>query len=125
MARNKKLEKENTKKTKRVKNYSNFVWKKLPAFIFAGTVIFFSVINLTLWTLNELAEEKRKPIEREIAGWESLLSKTPTYRDGYLKLATLYWRLKDDQRAIKNLEKAEEIDPNHEETKKLKEKLEY
>ena len=90
-----------------------------------GVVIIISLLNLALWARNEIAKKLKSPIEQEITYWEEIINKTPTYRDGYLKLATLYWKLNEDEKAKTALNKATEIDPNYGEVKRLKTKLGY
>ena len=88
-------------------------------------MVLISLSIFSLWTRNELAKFTREPIEQEIIKWEQLVLVTPTYRDGYLKLATLYWRLDEDEKAKEMLTRAKGIDPNYEETEKLKKDLGY
>lgn len=93
-------------------------------FLFASLIIFLSITNLALWAKSEIAQESREPIKKEILYWESIVAQTPTYRDGYLKLATLHWQLRDDEGARVYLEKAEQVDPNSEKVKEVKAELE-
>lgn len=116
MAKGKKVEK--VVKVVQVKNAKRFL-----LFICGGIIILLSITNLALWAKNEIAKEKRAPIENEIIYWENTVDKTPTYRDGYLKLATLYWQLGNNEKAKDNFIKAQQIDPNYEKTKELKKSL--
>lgn len=100
-------------------------YRKSLIFLGSGIIIFLSLANIILWTKNEIAKQKRMPIKNEIAYWENLIQETPTYRDGYLKLATLYWQLEDKEKVKENLDKAIEVDPNYEETKRLRKQLGY
>ena len=86
-------------------------------------ILLVALSNLALFARNEYAKYKRAPIEAEVKQWEEVVSKTPTYRDGYLKLDTLYWQLEEDDKAKTALDKAREIDPNYSETEKLRDKL--
>lgn len=97
--------------------------KKLLLFLGGGIIIFLSITNLIFWFANKTAEAKIQPIKNEILYWEGVVEKTPTYRDGYLKLATLYWQLHDDKKAKENLDKASEVDPNSEKIKDLRKQL--
>lgn len=91
----------------------------------SGIILLISLLNFGLWSRNKIAGWQRQPIEQEIAKWEEIVSNTPTYRDGYLKLATLYWKLKEDNKAKESLNRATEIDPNYEGIEELKKKLGY
>ncbi len=89
----------------------------------AIVILLFAISNLALYARNEYAKWQKTPIETEIKQWEEVVAKTPTYRDGYLKLATLYWKLRQDDKAKAALERAHEIDPNYEATYELEQKL--
>lgn len=93
--------------------------------VVGGIILIISFANLTVWGWNVVAQWRREPIEKEIAQWEQIVQETPTYRDGYLKLATLYWKLHEDGKAKAALDEAQKIDPNYEETKKLRGLLGY
>ena len=97
------------------------------ALLWAGAIIILlaALSNLGLWARNEYAKWQRTPIEAEIKQWEEVVEKTPTYRDGYLKLATLYWKLRQDDKAKEAINRAKEIDPNYDATYDLEEKLGY
>ena len=103
------------------------VSKVSKVFLWAGAIIIVlaALSNLGLFARNEYAKWQRAPIEAEIKQWEEVVEKTPTYRDGYLKLATLYWKLRQDDKARVAIQKAKEIDPNYEATYELEEKLGY
>src|SRR3989338_11058040 len=49
----------------------------------------------------------------EITKWEKLIIKYPNYRDGYIKLAILYWKISDFDKTKNFLSRALELDPNH------------
>jgi tetratricopeptide (TPR) repeat protein len=59
-------------------------------------------------------------IRGEIERWEKIVDERSDYRDGYLKLAVLYWRLGEEVKARENLDKALEIDPNYDLALELK-----
>ena len=65
--------------------------------------------------LGKIKERILEPeeIKEEIEKWQGFVGGKPDYRDGYLKLAVLYWRLGEEVRAKENLQKALEIDPNY------------
>lgn len=62
-------------------------------------------------------------IKKLIAAWEKIIEEKPNYRDGYLQLAYLHYRLYENERAKEYLEKAIELDPNYEPTKELEKLL--
>ncbi len=78
-------------------------------------------------TLEELWQRKHhsdpKDIKRLIAAWEKVIKEKPDYRDGYLQLAYLHYKLYEDEKAKEYLEKAIELDPNYELTRLMKEVL--
>ena len=119
MARSKKVEK--VSKAPQVPK----ALKKSAMWVGGGIVVLLIIANLTLWLRNYVAQELRSPIENDIAHWKEVVFETPTYRDGYLKLATLYWRLGENEKAKSSLERAREIDPNYDQTYELEEKLGY
>lgn len=58
-------------------------------------------------------DEKREKIQKEIVFWQKTEEDFPGYRDGYLKLAILNWKIYQNDEAQKFLNKALEIDPNN------------
>jgi tetratricopeptide (TPR) repeat protein len=72
-----------------------------------------------LWQQKHYSDPK--DIKKLISGWEEVLEKYPDYRDGYLQLAYLYYKLDKNKQAKENLKKALALDPNWEKTKELKE----
>lgn len=62
---------------------------------------------------------KKATLRAEITRWEQEMYDKPDYRDGYLKLASLYYQLGELEAARNNLLNAREISPNHPATKKL------
>ena len=74
-------------------------------------------------TLEKLWNQKHysdpKDIKKLISGWEETLEKYPDYRDGYLQLAYLYYKIYQDEKAKENLTKALELDPNFETAQEL------
>lgn len=65
--------------------------------------------------------QEKKRIESEIIKWQQILAKYPGYRDVYLRLAALNWKINNEERAKEYLEKAKELDPNSEIIKEFKE----
>jgi tetratricopeptide (TPR) repeat protein len=68
-------------------------------------------------------EAKPEDIRQLIAYWEEIISEKPNYRDGYLQLAILNYKLFENEKAKEYLERALELDPNFETTKELKKVL--
>jgi len=75
-------------------------------------------------TLEKLWQQKHysdpKDIKKLISRWEEILEKYPDYRDGYLQLAYLYYKIYQNEKAKENLTKALELDPNFEPTQEVK-----
>jgi tetratricopeptide (TPR) repeat protein len=75
-------------------------------------------------TLEKLWQQKHysdpKDIKKLISGWEEVLEKYPNYRDGYLQLAYLYYKIYQDEKVKENLTKALELDPNFPPTQEIK-----
>lgn len=116
MARKKKVTPPKVRKVEQTKR-SWLLW------VCAALILLFAISNLGLFVRNEYAKWQKAPIEAEIKQWEEVVAKTPTYRDGYLKLATLYWKLRQDDKAKAAIEKSIEIDPNYDATYELEQKL--
>lgn len=66
---------------------------------------------------------QREKIQKEIVFWQKTTEGFPGYRDGYLKLAVLNWKIYQTDEAQKFLQKALEIDPNNETIKRFKEMI--
>jgi Tfp pilus assembly protein PilF len=78
--------------------------------------------------IDRLWQKKResdpKDIRKLIGKWEAIVFEKPDYRDGYLQLALLHYKLYENQKARENLKKALELDPNFEPVKKMKKEIE-
>lgn len=74
------------------------------------------VIKKTDLSLEKLWEEKQandpQDIQRLIILWEEIVAQKPDYRDGYLQLAVLNYKVFENKKAHDFLEKALAIDPN-------------
>jgi len=88
-------------------------------------ILFLLLLFSIFWPKRDIAWEwqEKKRIEGEILRWEEILEKYPGYRDVYLRLAVLNWQINNDEKAKENLQKAKDIDPNFEMTKKLEKTL--
>lgn len=62
-------------------------------------------------------------IKRLITAWEKIIEEKPNYRDGYLQLAYLHYKVYENKKAKEYLEKAIELDPNYEPTRELEKLL--
>jgi tetratricopeptide (TPR) repeat protein len=73
--------------------------------------------------LDELWQRKHysdpKDIRRLISAWEKIVQEKPNYRDGWLQLAILHYKLYENEKARQYLQKALELDPNFEPAKEL------
>lgn len=67
-------------------------------------------------TLQKIQEVKNQPedIKGQIRFWQEVIDQFPNYRDAYIKLAILNWKIYRSFEAKRNLEKAFQIDPNNE-----------
>lgn len=90
----------------------------------AGLIIVtLSMFNFAAYkTLNKTAYVLGASVSNDdkIIYWEEFLKSYPDYKDGWIKLAKLYYQKGDIQSAEVALEKAVEIDPNSEEIRSLK-----
>lgn len=64
-------------------------------------------------------EKKPEEVEKLITEWEEIISEKPDYRDGYLQLALLHYKLFENEKAKECLQKAIELDPNFEPTREM------
>lgn len=73
--------------------------------------------------LEELWQQKQysdpEDIQRLIATWEKIVEEKPDYRDGWLQLTVLYYKLYQNDKAKVALKKAFDIDPNYKPTQEL------
>ena len=89
-----------------------------------------SLINLNLFVDNKrvLGVSYEQPVRNtssEIAFWQELLAKNPTYFDGWIELAGLSFEAGDKETGYSALNKARQINPNSEKLKMLEESLGY
>lgn len=71
----------------------------------------FSAVESAVFAEEELREEIRE--------WKNVLKTQPGYRDGYLQLALLHYKLSEDFEALKNWQEAWRLDPNNEQVAKM------
>lgn len=93
--------------------------KKIPKNIFLAS--FFLLVSLILLK----TEDKR--INQRILGlqtqlntdlkttydWEQILAERPDYRDGWIQLSAIYYKLGEKQKAKEAILKAKSLDPNN------------
>lgn len=65
------------------------------------------------------AENQSEDVQKQVIFWQKVVRTLPNYRDGYLKLAILNWKLYRPFEAKKYLDIALGLDPNNEVVKKL------
>lgn len=69
--------------------------------------------------LDRLAKEPSR-LQDEVTNLEKLVAAYPAYRDGWVRLAYDYYRLKKDSQMKMALDRAYKLDPNYEPTLKLR-----
>lgn len=79
--------------------------------------------NLSRYTTSPKVLSATRNIEQELTFWKTIVTETPSYRDGWLELARLEMELGDKSEARKYLNQAKTIDPNNSEVKELEAKL--
>lgn len=88
-------------------------------------IVFIAAVVILGYDLYKNIQEKeeldfeRKKIAEDIKFWESFLEKNNGYRDGYLRLSVLEYKLRNLDLARAYLDKALKIDPNFEKAKEL------
>jgi tetratricopeptide (TPR) repeat protein len=71
-----------------------------------------------IWQIKNLTDPK--DIQKLIVSWEKIIIAKPNYRDGYLQLAFLNYKIYQTEKALFYLDKALIIDPNFEVSRRLK-----
>lgn len=71
--------------------------------------------------LQQVQEIKKQPeeVKKEVVSLQKIVDQFPNYRDAYIKLAILNWKLYRPFDTQKYLEKALEVDPNSEVASKM------
>lgn len=99
------------------------IYLKIPdkaKYVFAGglcLVLFLTIITAGLSLYGRLQQKqdldsKRSKILSQIQVWQEIVGKYKDYRDGYLTLAILEYRLGDSDKARLYLKQTLSIDPN-------------
>jgi len=98
-------------------------WKLITISFIVGiliTAIGYVMIDIYIqYKTFQLQEGKRQSLISEKQKWEKILASHPDYRDSYVKLALLEYQMGEREKAQIYLEKALEIDPNHEQARSL------
>ena len=87
-----------------------------------GGILIISLIGAILfgwqsyqeWKNWQQAQQEKAQVVRELATWEQVIEKYPTYRDAYFEAAVLSYRLGDVQKEKQYIERLRQIDPNFE-----------
>lgn len=125
----------NKKKSLKFPNISRFIteakdklpWEEKKHFIYLFTVIFlafviFMIIDLRQKvTVAKAMDTERKQVIEDVKKWEKVVARYKDYKDGYLELATLEYKLGNVNKAKEYLNKALIIDPNSKEGRALEE----
>ena len=102
------------KKTKK-KNSKNHIYLGLGclAFVisFLNLFLFNKPSNQVLGT--HIIKTYSPSLTQEAEYWENIISKYPTYRDGYLELSDIYTKLGDISKANDSYNTAKNLDPNN------------
>ncbi|MDO8621024.1 MAG: hypothetical protein Q7R31_01970 [Candidatus Levybacteria bacterium] len=102
-------------------------------YIFAGglcLVLFLTAITAGLSLFSHLQQKedlnnKKSTILSQIQVWQEIVGKYKDYRDGYLTLSILEYRLGDNDKARFYLQKTLSIDPNFEKARDLEKILRF
>lgn len=70
-----------------------------------------------LWQRKQ--ESDPRDVKKLIKRWEQVISKRPDYRDGYLQLTILRYKLYENEKAREYLDKALKLDPNFEPAREM------
>ncbi len=77
-----------------------------------GILLIILAVNF-LMPIPKINEEAQEKVKKEIIFWQKTVEEFPGYRDGYLKLAILNWKIYQNDEAKNFLEKARTVDPNN------------
>lgn len=70
-------------------------------------------------SISQALEVEKEKVISDISKWEKVIEKYPDYKDGYLTLSALEYRMKNFTKSKEYLQKVFEIDPNSKEGRKL------
>lgn len=95
----------------------------LSAFLILTNITTFFESKKVLGIATTQAQESAPTFEYEKKYWLDIVSKHPTYRDGYLELAQIEIDLGNKEKAALYIQKARMIDPNSSIIARFEEKL--
>lgn len=104
-------------------NVYKITLKALTVFIFIVTII---ILGLDLYSNiqdKKKIDFEREKITKELTFWQSFIEEHQDYRDAYLQLAVLEYKLRDFNKAKFYLNQALAIDPNFEKGRELEKVL--
>lgn len=89
--------------------------------LISGLILIFNLYPRPVIIDKKIVADQReiKITKMEIERWEKITINYPNYRDGYLKLANLYWKLFDEDKTNYFLEQVRRVDPNSETLNKI------
>lgn len=96
----------------------------LAAFFFAATLCLTTLENHQIHQRVLGLQTQNGNDQQAIIAWEQILQEQPSYRDGWLQLATLYLKEGNKAKAKEALRRAKTIDPNNENILSLEKLLE-
>jgi cytochrome c-type biogenesis protein CcmH/NrfG len=107
-----------------LKNLTRFQWWMVTLssclLIFLGMSLYFLGVTTTQY-LSLLSQ--RQTFQAQQMYWQGVVKSHPDYRDGYMMLAALSYKLREKQQAQKAISKALELDPNNIDARALAEKI--
>ena len=100
-----------------IKQFTSIIQTKKVLFFLLLILLFLSVF----WPKRNIAQEwqEKKETEEKVKKWEAVLRKYPRFRDIYLRLAILNWKIYHYKKANQYLQKAKQLDPNFKKTKEV------
>jgi tetratricopeptide (TPR) repeat protein len=86
-------------------------------------IVFFSIDLLKNYREYSNQRRERTNIQAQIKTWQSITEKFKGYKDGFLQLATLEYRLGEYEKTKSYLNQALYLDPNYKEALELQNRL--
>lgn len=92
-------------------------------FVFFAFLLFMGIDIRQKTIIANNLDLERQQIIRDIKKWENIVRDYEDYRDGYLQLALLEYKLGNSEKAKRYLEVVFEIDPNSVDGRELEKKI--